>query len=115
MAATHSSKRRRESRQRATDKAAGARPLATDGRRSAAISRGIRAAIDAERRSLQIAESVLGCLVAALDYSSSAESRQPPDFADAARAVRHMLSVAIDRLDCINLQRNATNALTHAL
>lgn len=79
------------------------------------MSKGVKAAIDAERRHLQIAESVLGCLVTALDYSSCAEPKQPPDFADAARAVRRMLTAAIDRLDCVNLQRKATAGNSHAL
>jgi hypothetical protein len=79
------------------------------------MTKAVKAAIDAERRNLQIAESVLGCLVTALDYSSGAEPKQPPDFADAARAVRHMLTAAIDRLDCVNLHRNATAADSQAL
>jgi len=113
MAATHSSKRRRESRQRTTGKGAGARTAARDIGRSVSVAKGVRAAIDAERRNLQIAESVLGCLVTALDYSSCAEPKEPPDFADAARAVRHMITAAIDRLDCVNLQRKATAGDAH--
>jgi hypothetical protein len=54
-----------------------------------------------------MAESVLGCLVTALDYSSWVEPRQRPDYSDVARAVRRMLATAIERLDSVNLKRAA--------
>lgn len=53
---------------------------------------------------MQIADSMLGCLVIALEYSNWVPRRHRPDYSDAARGVR-ILVTAIDELDSLNLEQ----------
>jgi hypothetical protein len=106
MVTRHSSKRRQEARQRA-DQAG-----TTHGHEQVSeppdpdpLPKHATAAIDVQRRTLQMADSVLSCLVTALDYSTWVKPSERPDYADAVQAVRRMLSTAIDRLDSVNLKR----------
>lgn len=59
---------------------------------------------------MQIADSMLGCLVIALEYSSWVPRRHRPDYSDAARGIRRILVTAIDELDSINLERSIAAA-----
>jgi len=70
-----------------------------------ALSERATAAIDTQRRTLQIADSMLGCLVIALEYSSWVPRRHRPDYSDAAKGIRRILVTAIDELDSMNLER----------
>lgn len=110
MAKKHSSKRRRKGRSQTTGKAGTPQGQPNDPGGSEVISKRATDAIDAQRRSLQMAESVMGCLVTALEYASWVPRKQRPDYSDAVRAVRRMIAAAIDRLDSVNLKRTIAAA-----
>lgn len=93
MAAKHSSKSGRTRRNPAA--------LGTGSCGARDLSSTVEDAINEERRNLQKAESVLGCLVLALEYDESDEL----DYSDVARAVRSMVSAAITGLDPTSLRR----------
>lgn len=82
----------------------------SDPGRPKALSERATAAIDLQRRTLQIADSMLGCLVIALEYSSWVPRRHRPDYSDAARGIRRILVTAIDELDSMNLERSIAAA-----
>jgi hypothetical protein len=61
-------------------------------------------AIDAERRRLSKAQSILGCLAVALE-SPMAQSPHSPDFGQVAEVVRDLVNSSIERLDSVNLSK----------
>ncbi|HEX2242139.1 MAG TPA: hypothetical protein VHK27_02545 [Gammaproteobacteria bacterium] len=101
MAKRHSSKHRHKRRPRTST--AHGQPKEPAG--SELISERATAAIEAQRRRLQIAESVLGCLISALEDSPDTSPRQRPYYPDVAKMVCRMLTRTIDQLDRINLKR----------
>lgn len=60
--------------------------------------------LECERRRLSKAQSILGCLVVALD-SAPGDDPDAPDYADVAAVVRCMLAECIDNLDSTRLER----------
>jgi hypothetical protein len=60
-------------------------------------------AIDAERRRLSKAQSVLGCLAAALDAGSAGSEEL--DFGQVAELAGDLVNSSIERLDSVNLSK----------
>jgi hypothetical protein len=75
-------------------------------------SSGFRAIIEAQRGILIKIESLLGCLVVALEYSESSdvEKLDPSIYADVASIARVMISDATEQLDSVNLDYALGNA-----
>lgn len=105
MVTRHSSKRRQQPRPRTAAKGGTARRSSRPSAGSDFISERATAAIEAQRRRLQIAESILSCLITALEYSAETPRRQRPYYPDVAQRVYRMLNRAIDQLDRVNLKR----------
>ncbi len=61
-------------------------------------------AIDAERRRLSKAQSVLGCLAAALE-TAGRHSSDELDFGQVAEVARDLVNSSIERLDSVNLSK----------
>lgn len=74
-------------------------------RAAVGLSAHLEEAINTERRNLQKAESVLGCLVVALEYGYDGDDSGEPDYSDVARAVRDILAASITQLDPTSLRR----------
>ena len=72
---------------------------------SANLTPALEAAIDAERRNLQKAASMLGCLVIALEYGYDGYETEEPDYSDVVRAIRSMVDASVDRLEPLNPKR----------
>lgn len=70
-------------------------------RRPVDLPKRVRAAIDAERRLLQKAASVLGCLVIALEYEGDSGGIDDPDYSDVARVACGMVTEAVSRLESV--------------
>ena len=68
-----------------------------------AIPEGLHEAIETERGNLSKAESVLGCLVIAMEYDT--DSLDTPYYPDVAQLAREMVRRSINDLDSLALQR----------
>jgi hypothetical protein len=71
----------------------------------AALPENLQEAIEAERRNLAKAESVLGCLSIALEYDDT-ESTRGPYYPDVAEVARDLVRHSIDGLDSLALERH---------
>ena len=67
------------------------------------VPEGLHEAIEIERGNLSKAESVLGCLVIAMEYE--ADSVDGPYYPDVAQLAREMVRQSINGLDSLTLQR----------
>lgn len=112
MATKHSSKTPPDGRPQTAAEAGTTQAEPSDPGGSTSLSKRATDAIDAQRRNLQIADSMLGCLVIALEYASWVPRNQRPDYSDAAKGIRRILVAAIDRLDSVNLERTIAAAKT---
>jgi hypothetical protein len=70
----------------------------------ASIRTRLEAVIEAERRNLAKAYSVLGCLAVALNEYSK-DDGDSPDYAEVAEHVRDPVNGSLERLDSVNLAR----------
>lgn len=68
------------------------------------MSNRLERAIDAERRRLSKAQSVLGYLAAALETVGS-HSSEERDFGQVAEVARDLVNGSIERLDSVNLSK----------
>jgi hypothetical protein len=73
-------------------------------RGNATVPRRLQAAIEAERDNLARAESVLGCLVVAMEYEPP--SAEGPYYPDVARVARELVKQSIRGLDSFTLQQH---------
>jgi hypothetical protein len=69
-----------------------------------ALPESLHEAIEAERGNLAKAESVLGCLTIAMEYSDS-DSTTEPYYPDVAQVARDLVRQSINALDSLTLQR----------
>ena len=108
MVASILSKRAR-ARSNPVSPAAAVDPLRSDptASRTNTLAPSVENAIYAERRELQKAAAILGCLVIALEYGDDDGPMQGPDPSDVARAVRGMIERSVTGLDPTNLRRIA--------
>lgn len=67
------------------------------------IPEGLHEAIETERGDLSKADSVLGCLVIAMEYDT--DSVDKPYYPDVAQLAREMVRRSINGLDCLTLQQ----------
>jgi hypothetical protein len=85
------------------------RPAAGGGHAyGAAVPESLHEAIEAERGNLAKAESVLGCLTIAMEYSEG-DSATEPYYADVAQVARDLVRQSINALDSLTLQRRLTH------
>jgi hypothetical protein len=67
------------------------------------VPKGLHDAIETERGNLSKAESVLGCLVIAMEYET--DSINGPHYPDVAQLARELVSQSINGLDSLVLQK----------
>jgi hypothetical protein len=67
------------------------------------VPEGLHEAIEAERGNLSKAESVLGCLMIAMEYET--DSIDEPHYPDVAQIAREMVRQSINNLDSLVLQQ----------
>ena len=67
------------------------------------VPEGLHEALEIERSNLSRAESVLGCLVIAMEYEG--DSVNGPYYPDVAQLAREMVKQSINSLDSLALQR----------
>jgi hypothetical protein len=71
------------------------------------VVRSLNEAIEIERDNLSKADSVLGCLVIAMEYGSDA--RHTPYFPDVAQIARNLVQQSLRGLDAVTLQQRLRN------
>src|ERR1700679_4170725 len=68
-----------------------------------AVFERLQTAIESERRNLFRADSLLGCLVIAMEYETD-DSVNGPHYPDVAQVARELVQRSIDGLDSLTLQ-----------
>jgi len=97
-------KRNRSSAVRGADPRSDRQPVPEGHAYGVPVPEGLHEAIETERGNLAKAESVLGCLVIAMEYET--DSMTGPYYPDVARIARDIVRQSINSLDSLTLQRH---------
>jgi len=106
MATKHSNKSPASRRNSNADQREGHKP-ARD------VPEAVLDAIELERRKLQQADSMLACLILALQEGCESDNDDDPDYSDVARAVRGIVRSVTERLDMVNLVAAESRPAAH--